>query len=97
MATALTDAQVERIAREYCKLRGVDPDKLQSHAAKPDPVTHIQTLQVCYSPSWKLAAEFVRQRADMDEAFRIGTGPATFTSTESRAGAFPEGATVVRT
>jgi hypothetical protein len=66
----ISDEDVERVAREYCKLRGGDPDSLH-----PEPPTMnktgVMTLELRRVPLWRLAAEFVRQRAAMDEAFTV--------------------------
>jgi hypothetical protein len=67
----VTDAQVELVARRYCVLRGIDPNRLVPTGGKPNPLTGLMTLELRHVPAWTAVAEFVRQRAAMDEAFQI--------------------------
>lgn len=56
----LTKPQIEIAARELCKLRGVDPDKIIGHGAKPDENGFVPDVML-FSPQWELAVEEIEQ------------------------------------
>lgn len=69
---------VERVAREYCRLIGVDPDTMIGHGAEPDANGFVPAV-MCYSPRWQLIARRVEDEAAMRKAFdilKVGERPA---------------------
>ena len=53
----MTDDKTEEIARNLCKIRGIDPDERVSHAADPGPSGYVCDVML-YSPAWtRLVAE----------------------------------------
>lgn len=67
----MKDADIERVAREWCRLAGVNPDETAQHGADPSPGTNIVPAILCYSPRWTRVAREVRSAAMMREAFEI--------------------------
>lgn len=58
---------IEEVARELCKLRGLDPDKAIPHGAKPNSSGYVPDI-LCYSPQWRLVAEEVATFMQMEQA-----------------------------
>lgn len=70
MKLPLTDAQVERAAREYCRLIGADPD---AHVALPGDGSC--TAQY-YGPQWTAYSMSVQRAAAMQAALEFMQRPA---------------------
>jgi hypothetical protein len=66
----MTDEQVERVAREWCRLAGVDPDTLVGHGADADARGFVPDVWM-HSPRWTRVASAVRERDRMDRAFCV--------------------------
>ena len=62
MNLPLSDAQVERAAREYCRLMGLDPDQRVGLPSPPGSMVYLQ------GPQWQAYALSVRSTAAMIEA-----------------------------
>lgn len=66
----MTDDEIEKVAREWCRLAGVDPDERVSHDPDPDPSGFVFGIAL-YSPRWKRVALMVEEHAQMHEAFKV--------------------------
>lgn len=55
------EKEVERVAREYCRITDRDPDERVGHAIEGSGAWHM-------SPQWMLVAVKVRERLTMDAA-----------------------------
>jgi hypothetical protein len=66
----MTDEQVEQVAREWCRLAGVDPDAMVGHGADPDSSGYVCAVWL-HSPRWTRVAREVRERDRMDQALRV--------------------------
>jgi hypothetical protein len=86
----MTDDEVERVAREYCRIRGVDPDRMVPTGGKPNPLTGLMTLELRHIPAWQAASEFVRQRSAMDDAFLV-LNERMRTTTDAKLGGMRDG------
>jgi hypothetical protein len=56
----LTESQVEAAAREYCRLRGEDPDRQVYHGADPDGRGIVPDVLLS-SRLWERAARDIRE------------------------------------
>ena len=66
----MTPYQLERAARHYCKLMGMDAEGLAPH----EPTAHGVFVEVyaTHSPRWKIKAEQLRIYWAMNEALKEG-------------------------
>lgn len=67
----MTPEQLERSARHYCKLMGVDPDELVGHGADPNPSGYTPMV-LMHSPRWKLITRELHDAWAMNEALKEG-------------------------
>lgn len=68
----MTDAQVEQVAREWCRIAGIDPDAQPKQGdvwplGVPVPYDFTDSPR----PFWKYVQFAVRDRARMDRAFGV--------------------------
>jgi hypothetical protein len=79
MTTIMTfnEARVEEIAREYCRLKGLDPEARVGHGQEGSMMWH-------YAPRWTLVAEQVRDRLTWDAAMYCDSPSATSTPPPKR-------------
>lgn len=55
----MNEQQIEQAARKLCELRGLDPDQLLGHGAKPDANGMVPAV-LLRSPRWQLVAEQIK-------------------------------------
>ena len=67
----MTENQIEVAARKLCELRGIDPESLIAHEAKPDSRGFVPAI-LLHSKAWKVAAAEVRSAVQMHEAIAAG-------------------------
>lgn len=67
----MTPSQLERAARHYCKLMGVDPEQL---VVKPNEVnsTGFSTMECSSVPRWTMVAKELHSFWAMNEALKEG-------------------------
>ena len=65
----LTEHQIEIAAREYCRLKGLDPDKDVTHGLDPDG-SGITCDVLLFSKRWQRVARMIREQNVVDEAIR---------------------------
>lgn len=56
----LTENQLEMAAREYCRIKGVDPDEMIKHG--PDPIGSVVHSILLESPRWERVARILREQ-----------------------------------
>ena len=66
----ITDEEVEQVAREYCRLRGDDPDALVPHGADVSFGGMVPAV-LYHSPLWTRVAIEVRAAVRMRQAFEV--------------------------
>lgn len=66
----ITDEEVEQVAREYCRLRGDDPDALVPHGADVSFGGMVPAV-LYHSPLWTRVAIEVRAAARMRQSFAV--------------------------
>jgi len=70
-AEMMTESQLESAAREYCRLAEIDPDVSIGHSAQPN-ANGMITLQLCYSPQWKIIAQTMAQADLVNHCLEVG-------------------------
>lgn len=65
----LTADEIEKVAREWCRLSEVDPDQFQP--APPHMQGRIATMEQRMIPAWQIIAGHVVRHDLMREAFRV--------------------------
>ncbi|EMI5828583.1 hypothetical protein ACQX8C_14550 [Staphylococcus aureus] len=56
----MNERQLERAARELCKLRGQDPDMIVCRSPEPDKDGWVQDIGIL-SPQWKLVVDEIKR------------------------------------
>jgi hypothetical protein len=67
----MTPTQLERAARHYCKLMGVDPEMLVMTSPPPNPNGTVNAVAI-YIPRWALVAQDLHSGWAMNEALKEG-------------------------
>lgn len=63
----MTDQLKEKMARELCSSRGVDPDRKIGHGAEPNEYGVAPAIML-YSPAWKLVLKEVETHVTLFNA-----------------------------
>lgn len=66
----LTEQDVERVARAYCRLGDQDPDDMVNHSATADANGYVPMVLMS-SPRWMLVANRVRDEDRMRRALTV--------------------------
>ena len=67
----MNDEQKYVVARELCRLRGIDPDMIVAHGADPSPDGVVHDV-VLYSPAWVRALREIEAKEALDVAVAHG-------------------------
>lgn len=68
----LPEQQLELAAREYCRLKGLNPDSQVRHDADPDENGCVVAVLLS-SPRWMRVARAIREHDIMNEAIRLAS------------------------
>lgn len=66
----LTEPQIESVARKYCEIAELDPEKLIQEPVQPNEFGEVLSV-VVMKKQWYIIAKKVKERNMMDEAIRL--------------------------
>lgn len=67
----MTDQQLEKAAREYCRLTGENPDEQVGHGADANEYGVVPAVML-YSPRWTRVARHIKAHWLLQESIRVG-------------------------